>query len=98
MRLPLIDGQGNFGSVDGDPAAAMRYTESRLARPALALAQDIDLDTVDFQANYDGKEHEPVVMPARFPDPREPSGNPDVVLTGHDPTDRQAEFRPRGHQ
>ena len=67
MRLPLIDGQGNFGSVDGDPAAAMRYTESRLARPALALAQDIDLDTVDFQANYDGKEHEPVVMPARFP-------------------------------
>ncbi len=67
MRLPLIDGQGNFGSVDGDPAAAMRYTESRLARPALALAQDIDFDTVDFQANYDGKEHEPVVMPARFP-------------------------------
>ena len=67
MRLPLIDGQGNFGSVDGDPAAAMRYTESRLARPALALAQDIDLDTVDFQPNYDGKEHEPVVMPARFP-------------------------------
>ena len=67
MRLPLIDGQGNFGSVDGDPAAAMRYTESRLARPAIALAQDIDLDTVDFQPNYDGKEHEPVVMPARFP-------------------------------
>ena len=67
MRLPLIDGQGNFGSVDGDPAAAMRYTESRLARPALALAQDIDLDTVDFQPNYDGKEHEPVVLPARFP-------------------------------
>ena len=67
MRLPLIDGQGNFGSVDGDPAAAMRYTESRLARPALALAQDIDFDTVDFQPNYDGKEHEPVVLPARFP-------------------------------
>ena len=67
MRLPLIDGQGNFGSVDGDPAAAMRYTESRLARPALALVQDIDLDTVDFQDNYDGKEHEPVVLPARFP-------------------------------
>ena len=67
MRLPLIDGQGNFGSVDGDPAAAMRYTESRLAKPALALAEDIDLDTVDFQANYDGKEHEPVVLPARFP-------------------------------
>ncbi len=67
MRLPLIDGQGNFGSIDGDPPAAMRYTESRLARPALALAEDIDFDTVDFQPNYDGKEHEPVVLPARFP-------------------------------
>ncbi|VFU10722.1 DNA gyrase subunit A [Methylocella tundrae] len=67
MRLPLIDGQGNFGSVDGDPAAAMRYTESRLARPAMALLEDIDSDTVDFQPNYDGKEHEPVVLPARFP-------------------------------
>ena len=67
MRLPLIDGQGNFGSVDGDPAAAMRYTESRLARPALALIEDIDSDTVDFQPNYDGKEQEPVVLPARFP-------------------------------
>src|ERR1700674_3398872 len=67
MRLPLIDGQGNFGSVDGDPAAAMRYTESRLARPAMALLEDIDKDTVDFQANYDGNEREPVVLPARFP-------------------------------
>ncbi len=67
MRLPLIDGQGNFGSVDGDPAAAMRYTESRLARPAMALIEDIDSDTVDFQPNYDGKESEPVVLPARFP-------------------------------
>ena len=67
MRLPLIDGQGNFGSVDGDPAAAMRYTESRLARPALALIEDINSDTVDFQPNYDGKESEPVVLPARFP-------------------------------
>jgi len=67
MRLPLIDGQGNFGSVDGDPPAAMRYTESRLARPALALLEDIDEGTVDFQPNYDGKEHEPVVLPARFP-------------------------------
>ena len=67
MRLPLIDGQGNFGSVDGDPAAAMRYTESRLARPAMSISEDLDLDTVDFQANYDGKEHEPVVLPARFP-------------------------------
>jgi DNA gyrase subunit A len=67
MRLPLIDGQGNFGSVDGDPPAAMRYTESRLAPPALALLEDIDKDTVDFQANYDGNEREPVVLPARYP-------------------------------
>ena len=67
MRLPLIDGQGNFGSVDGDPPAAMRYTECRLAKPAMALLADIDKDTVDFQANYDGNEHEPVVLPARFP-------------------------------
>jgi DNA gyrase subunit A len=67
MSLPLIDGQGNFGSVDGDRAAAMRYTESRLARPAMALIEDIDSDTVDFQPNYDGKEKEPTVLPARFP-------------------------------
>src|ERR687888_1668280 len=67
MRLPLVDGQGNFGSVDGDPPAAMRYTESRLARPAMALLEDIDKDTVDFQPNYDGYESEPVVLPARFP-------------------------------
>ena len=67
MRLPLIDGQGNFGSVDGDPPAAMRYTESRLARPALALLEDIDKDTVDFHDNYDNTEREPSVLPARFP-------------------------------
>ncbi|HMJ41538.1 MAG TPA: DNA gyrase subunit A [Pseudolabrys sp.] len=67
MRLQLIDGQGNFGSVDGDPAAAMRYTECRLAKPAMALLDDIDKNTVDFQANYDGNEHEPVVLPARYP-------------------------------
>src|SRR5262245_23860916 len=67
MRLPLIDGQGNFGSVDGDPPAAMRYTECRLAEPAMALLDDIDEDTVDFQDNYDGNEKEPVVLPARFP-------------------------------
>ena len=67
MRLTLIDGQGNFGSVDGDPPAAMRYTECRLARPAMALLDDIDKDTVDFQDNYDGTEREPVVLPARFP-------------------------------
>ena len=67
MRLPLIDGQGNFGSVDGDPPAAMRYTECRLAKPAHSLIEDIDKDTVDFQENYDGSEQEPVVLPARFP-------------------------------
>src|ERR687888_121988 len=67
MRYPLIDGQGNFGSVDGDPPAAMRYTESRLANAAMALLEDIDKDTVDFQPNYDGNEKEPVVLPARFP-------------------------------
>src|SRR3974390_3324784 len=67
MRLALIDGQGNFGSVDGDPPAAMRYTECRLARPAMELLEDIDKDTVDFQANYDGNEREPTVLPAKFP-------------------------------
>ena len=67
MRLELIDGQGNYGSVDGDPPAAMRYTECRLARPAMSLLDDIDKDTVDFQDNYDGAEREPKVLPARFP-------------------------------
>ncbi|GLK81364.1 DNA gyrase subunit A [Methylopila turkensis] len=67
MRLPLADGQGNFGSVDGDPPAAMRYTEIRLAKPAMALLGDIDEDTVDFQDNYDGSEKEPTVLPAKFP-------------------------------
>ncbi|MFC7051841.1 DNA gyrase subunit A [Hansschlegelia quercus] len=67
MRLMLADGQGNFGSVDGDPPAAMRYTEIRLAKPAMALLADIDEDTVDFQDNYDGSEREPTVLPAKFP-------------------------------
>ncbi len=67
MRLPLIDGQGNFGSVDGDPPAADRYTEARLERAAMPLLDDLDKDTVDFQANYDGREREPVVLPAKFP-------------------------------
>jgi DNA gyrase subunit A len=67
MRLPLIDGQGNFGSVDGDPAAAERYTEVRLDRAALPLLDDLDKDTVDFQPNYDGREQEPVVLPAKYP-------------------------------
>jgi DNA gyrase subunit A len=67
MRVPLIDGQGNFGSVDGDPPAAYRYTEARLTRSALAVLGDIDEDTVDFQPNYDGSESEPRVLPAKFP-------------------------------
>ena len=67
MRLPLVDGQGNFGSIDGDNPAAMRYTEVRMARAAHALLEDIDKDTVDFAPNYDGAETEPVVLPARFP-------------------------------
>jgi DNA gyrase subunit A len=67
MREPLVDGQGNFGSVDGDPPAAMRYTESRLASIALPLLDDTDKDTVDFQDNYDGSRREPVVLPAKFP-------------------------------
>ena len=67
MRVPLIDGQGNFGSVDGDPPAAYRYTEARLTKSALAVLGDIDKDTVDFQANYDGSETEPTVLPAKFP-------------------------------
>ena len=68
MRLPLIDGQGNFGSVDGDPPAAMRYTEVRLTKVAQGLLEDLDKDTVDFQANSATiPEHEPLVLPARFP-------------------------------
>ena len=67
MRLPLVDGQGNFGSVDGDPAAAMRYTESRLARAAESLLRDIDKDTVEFAANYDETQLEPTVLPAEYP-------------------------------
>jgi len=67
MRVPLIDGQGNFGSVDGDPPAAYRYTEARLTKSALAVLGDIDKDTVDFQPNYDGSENEPSVLPAKFP-------------------------------
>ncbi len=67
MNLILVDGQGNFGSVDGDMPAAMRYTEARMAHSAMALLADIDKDTVDFQENYDGKEEEPTVLPARIP-------------------------------
>jgi len=67
MRNPLVDGQGNFGSVDDDPAAAMRYTEARLAPLAREMLRDLDRDTVDFQPNYDGINREPIVLPARFP-------------------------------
>jgi topoisomerase-4 subunit A len=67
QRYPLVDGQGNFGNVDGDNAAAMRYTESRLTAVAMALIEGIDQDTVDFRPTYDGTEHEPVVLPAAFP-------------------------------
>ena len=67
MSLPLLDGQGNFGSMDGDRAAAMRYTEVRMAKTANSLLADIEKDTVDFQDNYDGKDREPTVLPARYP-------------------------------
>lgn len=67
MRYPLVDGHGNFGSVDGDEAAAMRYTEARMAKMAMEMVRDINSDTVDFTDNYDGTEKEPVVLPARFP-------------------------------
>jgi len=67
MSLPLLDGQGNFGSMDGDSAAAMRYTEVRMDKPSAYLLMDIDKDTVDYQDNYDGKDREPTVLPARYP-------------------------------
>ncbi|MEP7091507.1 MAG: DNA gyrase subunit A [Nocardioidaceae bacterium] len=67
MRAPLVDGQGNFGSPGNDPAAAMRYTECRMAPLAMEMVRDIDEDTVDFQPNYDGRSQEPVILPARFP-------------------------------
>ena len=68
MRYPLIDGQGNFGSVDGDPAAAMRYTEVRLSKIAEEMLVDIEKNTVDFTPNYDGSLKEPIVLPAKLPD------------------------------
>src|SRR5690625_6352641 len=66
-RNMLVDGHGNFGSVDGDPAAAMRYTEARMSKISMELLRDINKDTVDYQDNYDGSEREPAVLPARFP-------------------------------
>src|SRR5881409_1128408 len=67
LRYPLVDGQGNFGSIDDDPPAAMRYTEARLARLAAEMLRDIEADTVEFVPNYDDKNLEPLVLPARFP-------------------------------
>ena len=67
MRVPLLDGQGNFGSMDGDRAAAMRYTEVRMAKIAEYLLTDIEKNTVDFRPNYDESEHEPTVLPAMYP-------------------------------
>ena len=75
MSLPLIQGQGNFGSIDGDPPAAMRYTESRLDRIAKHMLEDIDKNTVDFQANFDDSEQEPTVLPSRLPN---------LILNGSD--------------
>ena len=92
MRLPLIDGQGNFGSVDGDNPAAMRYTEARLAKAAMLLLADIDKDTVDFQPNYDEQEQEPKVLPAQFPNLLINGGNGIAVgmatnIPPHNPTE-----------
>src|SRR6478609_4237569 len=67
LRYPLVDGQGNFGSMDNDPPAAMRYTEARLQKIATEMLRDIDADTVDFGPNYDETSHEPLVLPARYP-------------------------------
>src|SRR5690242_9404976 len=67
MRYMLVDGQGNFGSVDGDPPAAMRYTEARLSRPAMDMLADLEKETVDFQENFDGTQTEPTVLPAALP-------------------------------
>src|ERR1043166_2706639 len=67
MRAELVDGQGNFGSIDDDPPAAQRYTEARLSRIATEVLRDLDMDTVDFAPNYDGSRQEPLVLPARFP-------------------------------
>ena len=67
LRYPLVDGQGNFGSIDGDPPAAMRYTESRLDKISKHMLEDIDKDTVDFQPNFDDSEQEPTVLPSRLP-------------------------------
>src|SRR3954465_15672293 len=81
LRYPLVDGQGNFGSIDDDPAAAMRYTEARLAPLAREMLRDLDSDTVDFVPNYDASEQEPALLPARSPNrPRAGAGRPAGAL------------------
>jgi len=94
MRYPLVDGQGYFGSVDGDSAAAMRYTECRLSRMATELVREIDADTVDFVPNYDGSQREPSVLPSRFPNllVNGSSGS----RSGWQPTCRRTTSRGRG--
>ena len=87
LRVPLIDGQGNFGSIDGDPPAAMRYTESRLSRAAMHMLADIDRDTVDFQPNYDEQDQEPRVLPAAFPNLLVNGGS--GIAVGMEPTSRR---------
>src|SRR5690606_14069019 len=67
MRYPMVDPQGNFGSIDPDPPAAMRYTEARMAGPAADMLEDLELDTVDYKENYDGTREEPTVLPSKFP-------------------------------
>ncbi|MGC4089748.1 MAG: DNA gyrase subunit A [Polyangiaceae bacterium] len=103
MRAPLVDGSGNFGSLDGDPAAAMRYTECRLAPVATRLLDELDQDTVPFRPNYDGTKSEPVVLPARLPNllvngttgiavgmaTNIPPHNPEEVCRGVDPLARR---------
>ena len=88
MRVPLIDGHGNFGSIDGDSAAAMRYTEARLGKAAMELLRDLDKETVDFQPNYDESLEEPTVLPARFP-PACWSTAPTASLSAWPPTSRR---------
>ena len=73
LRHPLVDGQGNFGSIDGDPPAAMRYTEARMAPPAVEMLEDLKLETVDFEPNYDETRTEPTVLPAKFPNLKSPA-------------------------
>ena len=97
MRAPMIQGQGNFGSPGNDPAAAMRYTECRLAPLAMEMVRDIDQDTVDFRPNYDGRSQEPVILPSRFPNLLvNGSAGIAVGMATHDPAAQPARGRGRG--